>query len=218
MERIHFRTSSSNMDSKPIMDPDEVGILQSLMPAVRWTVLIAIMNIRTLRTSLRNLLKKVNPKDSDEINLAIIKILNAEAQRLSRIIRSSAAISNRRSTLAENLRDVEATVPASSISPALKSPGPASESHIAFTNENLTGVSQGTPFVPENVTKQIRQEMQKVAESIKNAQNIIVFAGAGISTNCGIPVGSNSSIEPPLNNELGLPIRSGSSQDTKRAF
>lgn len=165
------------------------------------------MDIGTFQNRFRDLLREVNPENSDEISLAVIKILTAEARRLSRTVQAAVAPPNRRSALAENSRDVGAAVPASSAPPALENPGPASAAEAA----NLSDAFQDTPPVPENVTEHVEQELQEVADSINKAHKITVFVGAGISTNCGIPVGSDLSFRSSLNKNLGLPIRSRSS-------
>lgn len=43
-------------------------------------------------------------------------------------------------------------------------------------------------LTPRDITNDVEQELQKVASVMNEARRIIVFAGAGISTNCGIPV------------------------------
>jgi len=48
--------------------------------------------------------------------------------------------------------------------------------------------SGDTSLIPGDVTNDVEQELQEVASVISEACRIIVFVGAGISTNCGIPV------------------------------
>ena len=51
-------------------------------------------------------------------------------------------------------------------------------------------------------TSTIEQELQDVAGYINEAGRIIVLVGAGISTNCGIPVSNYLHDSPPQNNRL----------------
>lgn len=46
-------------------------------------------------------------------------------------------------------------------------------------------------LTPEDITNDVEQELQEIASVINEACRIIVFVGAGISTNCGIPVSVN---------------------------
>ena len=48
--------------------------------------------------------------------------------------------------------------------------------------------SRDTSLAPRHVVNNVEQELQEVASVIKEACRILVFVGAGISTNCGIPV------------------------------
>lgn len=40
------------------------------------------------------------------------------------------------------------------------------------------------------VTRENNRQLQKIANTLAAAKKIVVFTGAGISTNCGIPVRS----------------------------
>ncbi len=53
----------------------------------------------------------------------------------------------------------------------------------------------------------VKQELQQVASVINEACRIIMFVGAGISTNCGIPVSIDLYLYPSLDNSYpGLSV------------
>ena len=67
--------------------------------------------------------------------------------------------------------------------------------------------SGDTSLIPGDVTNHVEQELQEVASVINEAHRIIVFVGAGISTNCGIPVSIDLYLWPALNNSYpGLSV------------
>ena len=53
--------------------------------------------------------------------------------------------------------------------------------------------SGDTLLIPGDVTNHVKQELSEVASIINEAYRIIVFVGAGISTNYGIPISINQS-------------------------
>jgi len=59
-----------------------------------------------------------------------------------------------------------------------------------------------------DITRIIEQELQEVASNINKAGSIIIFVGAGISTNCGIPVSIHLHLSPPMNNKVTQDFRS----------
>ncbi len=82
-------------------------------------------------------------------------------------------------------------------SPVVNPPG-YSHQIIRFGDTSLT---------PGDVTNDVEQELQEVASIISEACRIIVFVGAGISTNCGIPVSTDLYFWPSLdNNYPGLSV------------
>ena len=67
--------------------------------------------------------------------------------------------------------------------------------------------SGDTSLIPGDVTNDVEQELQGVASVINEANRIIVFVGAGISTNCGIPVSIDLYLCPSLDNSYpGLSV------------
>ena len=51
------------------------------------------------------------------------------------------------------------------------------------------------------------RQLQSIADRIASAKKIVVFTGAGISTNCGIPVGQLLQNAPKLSDiPVGLPL------------
>ena len=48
--------------------------------------------------------------------------------------------------------------------------------------------SDNTTLTPLDLKNDVEHELQEVAGVINKARRVIVFVGAGISTNCGIPV------------------------------
>lgn len=59
------------------------------------------------------------------------------------------------------------------------------------------------------VTSENNRQLQNIANALAAAKKVVVFTGAGISTNCGIPVSLRSLYlnEPLLITAVGLPLR-----------
>jgi accessory colonization factor AcfC len=60
-----------------------------------------------------------------------------------------------------------------------------------------------------NVRPEADLQMQEVADVIGKSRKVVVVTGAGISTNCGIPVsyfGSNQTTMSVVNMTTGLPL------------
>ena len=62
------------------------------------------------------------------------------------------------------------------------------------------------------VTSENNRQLQNIANTLAAAKKVVVFTGAGISTNCGIPVSLRSLylINPLLITAVGLPLRARS--------
>ena len=79
---------------------------------------------------------------------------------------------------------------------------------------NLPGISHKsicsgkTMLTFTDITKNIEQELQEVAGNINKAGRVIVFVGAGVSTNCGIPVSIHLYLSPSLSNRVTQDFRS----------
>ena len=59
--------------------------------------------------------------------------------------------------------------------------------HEQSSRTDLPGSGHPSPTLEDSTTG-IEAELQEVAQSLNESENIIVFVGAGISTSCGIPV------------------------------
>jgi NAD-dependent histone deacetylase SIR2 len=58
-----------------------------------------------------------------------------------------------------------------------------------------------------NVTPDSDEELQLIADTLGKSRKVVVVTGAGISTNCGIPVSSTQYLNNAcINPESGLPL------------
>lgn len=66
------------------------------------------------------------------------------------------------------------------------------ESAAEFENQdivmNLSNNAGRRELAEQDTTACVEQDLVEVAETLKRAERIVVLVGAGISTNCGIPV------------------------------
>ena len=161
------------------------------------------------------MLKESNPEEDDNINRKIIGVLQTEIRRLSgkgqeteRVLQPPAAhpqpnttpnatppnnkagLVSTRTVHPQNKIDI-ITIPSNQANPDGKNFSTVDPT--ASTLEDSQDASShmsvdDTETAPKDITDDVEQELQEVASAINEACRIIVFVGAGISTNCGIPV------------------------------
>lgn len=109
------------------------------------------------------------------------------------------------------------SVPSSGLSSPPSDLSPIMSIHEASNDSSGETDSENGSASPGVVAKDTDQELQEVAENISDAGRVIVFVGAGISTNCGVPVSNVlCSSLPLINNHAGLSIGTWSPQDKQR--
>ena len=89
------------------------------------------------------------------------------------------------------------------------------ESGAGSSRENAS--SGNVSPSPNDIAEDTEQELQEVAKNVMEAGRIIVLVGAGISTNCGIPISIVLYFLSPLvNNNPGLSVGKWPPQDKQR--
>ena len=139
-------------------------------------------------------MEQSNPQGDENINRKIINVLHTEIRRLSRKgqkvdfqpTRAHPQSSATPSAVAQNHKARLVSTSVRNVNSQYKTETiPTLNDQTTPSGDNSSGDASLT--VGE-VSNDIERELQEVAGIIKEASRIIIFGGAGMSTNCGIPV------------------------------